>query len=37
MGYYEVIKATPGGSVKKPKPRPKPKRNNRHEKTRLLQ
>ena len=32
MGYYEVIKSTPGGSVKKPKPRPKPKRNKRYEK-----
>lgn len=32
MGYYEVIKSTPGGSVKKPKPRPKLKRNKRYEK-----
>lgn len=30
MGYYEVIKSTPGGSVKKPKPKPKPKRNKRN-------
>ncbi len=26
MGYYEVVKSTPGGTVKKPKPKPK-KRN----------
>lgn len=30
MGYYEVIRSTPGGSVKKPKPKPKPKRNKRN-------
>lgn len=30
MGYYEVIKSIPGGSVKKPKPKPKPKRNKRN-------
>lgn len=30
MGYYEVIKSTPGGSVKKPKPKPKPKRKKRN-------
>jgi hypothetical protein len=23
MGYYEVVKTTPGGTVKKPKPKPK--------------
>lgn len=36
MGYYDVIKTTPGGTVKKPKPRPKPKHKN-NEKLRLLQ
>lgn len=30
MGYYEVIKSTPGGSIKKPKPKPKPKGNKRN-------
>jgi hypothetical protein len=25
MGYYEVVKSTPGGTVKKPKPKPKKK------------
>ena len=23
MGYYEIVKETPGGTVKKPKPKPK--------------
>jgi hypothetical protein len=36
MGYYEVIKSTPGGTVKKPKPKPKPKYKS-NEKPRLLQ
>jgi hypothetical protein len=36
MGYYEVIKSTPGGTVKKPKPKPKPKYKS-NEKSRLLQ
>jgi hypothetical protein len=36
MGYYEVIKSTPGGTVKKPKPKPKPKSKS-NEKPRLLQ
>ena len=32
MGYYDIIKSTPGGTVKKPKP--KPKKN--HGKPRIL-
>lgn len=27
MGYYDVVKTTPGGTVKKPKPKPKKKDN----------
>ena len=33
MGYYDVVKTTPGGTVKKPKPKPKTKKrfkNNEH-------
>jgi len=26
MGYYDVVKTTPGGTVKKPKPKPKNKK-----------
>jgi len=26
MGYYDVVKTTPGGTVKKPKPKPKTKK-----------
>jgi len=26
MGYYDVVRTTPGGTVKKPKPKPKPRK-----------
>jgi hypothetical protein len=32
MGYYDVVKGTPGGTVKKPRPKPKPRKYRRHEK-----
>jgi hypothetical protein len=32
MGYYDIIKTTPGGTVKKPKPKPK----NKNGKSRIL-
>jgi hypothetical protein len=37
MGYYDVVKGTPGGSVRKPKPKPKPRKSKSNEKSRLLQ
>jgi hypothetical protein len=37
MGYYDVVKGTPGGSVRKPKPKPKPKKSKGNERSRLLQ
>jgi hypothetical protein len=36
MGYYDVVKGTPGGTVKKPKPKPKPRKSKSNEKSRLL-
>jgi|694.fasta_scaffold07130_32 hypothetical protein len=36
MGYYEIVKGTPGGTVKKPKPKPKPRKSKSNEKSRLL-
>jgi hypothetical protein len=36
MGYYEIVKGTPGGTVKKPKPKPKPRKSESNEKSRLL-
>jgi hypothetical protein len=36
MGYYDVVKATPGGTVRKPKPKPKPRKSKSNEKSRLL-
>jgi hypothetical protein len=36
MGYYEIVKGTPGGTVKKPKPKPKPRKFKSNEKSRLL-
>jgi hypothetical protein len=37
MGYYDVVKGTPGGTVRKPKPKPKPRKSKSNEKSRLLQ
>jgi hypothetical protein len=36
MGYYDVVKGTPGGTVRKPKPKPKPRKSKRNEKSRPL-
>jgi len=36
MGYYDIVKGTPGGTVKKPKPKPKPRKSKSNEKSRLL-
>lgn len=33
MGYYDVVKATPGGTVRKPKPKPKPRKSKRNERS----
>ncbi len=33
MGYYDIVKGTPGGTVKKPKPKPK---KNKNAKSRIL-
>ena len=36
MGYYDVVRTTPGGTVKKPKPKPKPRKKQMYAFQRLL-